>query len=193
MAREQVKLVSTAKKFAKAKPVAPAVLLDAKGRRLGNDPWIYLEDGQPAEDDASVVVSVKRLQGEAEALLQRGPVGVQILPSDAIEEIGAYIPQLSLIAVDFPIYRDGRGFSTARLARERYHFKGDLRAVGDVLQDLVFFMLRCGFSSFALKARNAEAAFTRAARSFSEVYQPAADGRGTIIAARAGRARETKS
>jgi uncharacterized protein (DUF934 family) len=193
MAREQVKLVSTAKKFARAKPAIPAVLLDANGRRLGNDPWIYLDDGQPAEDQASVVVSVTRLQGEAEALLQRGPVGVKILPSDAIEEIAAYIPQLSLIAVDFPIYRDGRGFSTARLARERYHFKGDLRAVGDVLQDLVFFMLRCGFSSLALKARDAEAAFARAAGAFGAVYQPAADGRATIIAARSRRAQEKTS
>ena len=51
MAREQVKLVSTAKKFAKAKPAVPAVLLDAKGARLVNDPWIYLDDGQDAEAD----------------------------------------------------------------------------------------------------------------------------------------------
>lgn len=184
MAREQVKLVSTAKKVAKAKPVIPPTLLDAAGKRIADDPWVFLADDEPALAGAAAIVSAQRLQKEAEALLQRGPLGVKILPSDAIEEIAAYIPQLSLIAVDFPIYRDGRGFSTARLARERYRFTGDLRATGDVLQDQIFFMLRCGFSSFMLKAKNPQAAFAQAARAFSHVYQPATDGRRTIIAER---------
>jgi uncharacterized protein (DUF934 family) len=184
MARDQVKLVSTAKKVAKAKPVIPPTLLDAAGKRIADDPWAYIADDEPALADTAIIVSVQRLQKEAEALLQRGPLGVKILPSDAIEEIAAYIPQLSLIAVDFPIFRDGRGYSTARLARERYHFKGDMRATGDVLQDQLFFMMRCGFSSFMLKAKNPQAAFAQAARTFSHVYQPSTDGRRTIVAER---------
>jgi uncharacterized protein (DUF934 family) len=184
MARDQVKLVSAAKKVGKPKAPVPAVLLDVSGKRVGNDPWAVLADDQPAEDGVSVLVSIKRLQNEFEALLKRGPVGVKVLPSEAIEEIAAYIPQLSLIAIEFPAFGDGRGFSTARLARERYHYAGELRATGDVLQDLVFYMLRCGFTSFALKAKDAEAAFARAAKSFTQVYQPAADKRRTVIAAR---------
>lgn len=187
MAREQVKLVSAAKKVAKAKPPVPVTLVDAKGARIANDPWSFVADDQSAEQGGDVVVSVKRLLGECEALSNRpkgGRIGVKILTSDAIEEIAPYINQLALIAVDFPIYRDGRGYSTARLARERYHFKGDLRAIGDVLQDQLFAMLRCGFSSFTLKAKDPEAAFASAARTFSHVYQPSTDGRRTIVAER---------
>jgi uncharacterized protein (DUF934 family) len=183
VARDQVRLVSTAKKVAKAKPPVPQTLLDKSGRRI-NDQWTLLGDEDAAPKGASIIVSVKRLQNEFEALLSRGPVGVKILPSEAIEEIAAYIPQLSMIAVEFPVYRDGRGLSTARLARERYHFKGELRATGDVLQDLIFFMLRCGFDSFTLKSHHPEEAFALAAKTFHHVYQPTGDGRKTIIEAR---------
>jgi uncharacterized protein (DUF934 family) len=107
--------------------------------------------------------------------------------SEAVEEIASYVPQLSLIAIDFPGYRDGRGFTTARLLRERYHYTGALRAIGDVLQDLIFFMLRCGFDEFVLKAKDPEAAFARAARTFTKVYQPAADGRETVNDLRLGK------
>jgi len=190
MAREQVKLVSTAKKVAKAKPPLPVTLLDAKGARIGADPWSFLADDQGADQGGDVIVSVGRLMREAESLSNRekgGRLGVKILTSDAIEEIAPYMNQLALVAVDFPIYRDGRGYSTARLARERYHFSGDLRAIGDVLQDQLFAMLRCGFSSFMLKAKDPEAAFAQAARTFSLVYQPSTDRRATIWSRRLGK------
>jgi uncharacterized protein (DUF934 family) len=179
MAREQVKRVSSVKK-APPRPAVPGVLL-REGKAIANDPWIFLGDDQPVEDRADVVVSVKRLQNEGEALFGRaGRTGVIIASSEAVEEVGCLVTQLALICVDFPAYRDGRGFTTARLLRERYHYKGPLRATGDVLQDLVFFMLRCGFDEFVLKAKDPEAAFARAARTFSKVYQPAADGRPTV-------------
>jgi uncharacterized protein (DUF934 family) len=179
MAREQVKRVSSVKKAAPKKPAVVGVLL-RDGKRVQNDPWVMLADDQSAEA-ADVVVSVKRLLAEAEALFARpGRTGVIIASSEAVEEIGAYVPQLALICVDFPAYRDGRGFTTARLLRERYHYKGPLRATGDVLQDLVFFMLRCGVDELVLKAKDPEAAFAQAAKTFTKVYQPAADGRATV-------------
>jgi uncharacterized protein (DUF934 family) len=184
MARENVKRVSVAKK-----PPAAGVLL-REGRRVANDAWVSLADDEPAEAGADIIVSVKRLQAEGEALARRAPgarLGVLIGASEAVEEIAAYLPQLSLVAVDFPAYRDGRGLTTARLLRERYHYSGAVRAVGDVLQDLLFFMLRCGFDEFVLKANDAEAAFARAAKTFSLVYQPAADDRVTIGARRRGK------
>lgn len=186
MAREQVKRAPSVKK-PPAKAVVPGVLL-REGKAVANDPWVFLADDQPAEGRADVVVSIKRLLAEGEALPRRpGRLGVLIGSSEAVEEIAAYIPQLSLIAVDFPAYRDGRGFTTARLLRERYHYAGALRAVGDVLQDQVFFMLRCGFDEFVLKAKDPEAAFASAARTFSKVYQPAADGRETAVDLRVGK------
>ena len=180
MAREQVKRVSSVKKAAPPKPVVPGVLLRG-GKVVANDPWIVLADDQPAAEEADVVVSVKRLQDEAEKLFSRkGRTGVVIASSEAVEEVACFVQQMALICVDFPAYRDGRGFTTVRLLRERYHYKGPLRATGDVLQDLVFFMLRCGIDEFVLKAKDAEAAFARASRTFSKVYQPAADARETV-------------
>ena len=85
--------------------------------------------------------------------------------------------RFALICVDFPAYRDGRGFTTARLLRERYHYKGPIRATGDVLQDLVFFMLRVGIDEFVLKAKEPEAAFARVSRSVHSGLSACVDGR----------------
>lgn len=186
MAREQVKRAAHDEKPAEKKPDAFPLLRD--GKAVANDPWVFLADDDAADERADIVVSIKRLLDEGETLARRpGKIGVVIRSSEAVEEIACYIPQLSLIAVDFPGYRDGRGFTTARLLRERYHYTGALRAIGDVLQDLIFFMLRCGFNEFVLKAKDPEAAFARAARTFTKVYQPAADGRETINDLRQGK------
>ncbi len=186
MAREQIKRAPSVKPAA-PKVSVPGVLL-REGKAVANDPWAFVEDDQTVEGRADIVVSVKRLLSEGEELARRpGRLGVVIRSSEAVEEIAAYVPQLSLIAVDFPAYRDGRGFTTARLLRERYKYTGPLRAVGDVLQDLVFFMVRCGFDEFVLKAKDPEAAFARAAGTFSKVYQPAADRRATAVDLRLGK------
>lgn len=107
---------------------------------------------------------------------------------EAGENVTALFPHLSrvrLVEVDFPRFRDGRGFSTARMLREA-GYTGEIKATGDVLVDLIFFMRRCGFDSFApdkpLDPADAEAALSR----WSEVYQPAADGRLPIWAKRHG-------
>ena len=107
---------------------------------------------------------------------------------EAGEDVAALLPhlgRLKLIEVDFPRFRDGRGFSTARTLREA-GYAGELKATGDVLVDLMFFMRRCGFDSFApdtpLDPADVEAALSR----WPEVYQPAADVRVPIWALRHG-------
>ena len=101
---------------------------------------------------------------------------------EAGEDVTRLIPVLGrvrLVEVDFPRFRDGRGFSTARILREA-GYDGEIKATGDVLLDLVFFMHRCGFDSFApnspLDPAEVEAALTR----YPHVYQHAADGRVPI-------------
>lgn len=184
MARESVKRVV---KKLPAKPPVAGVLL-REGKAVANDPWTFLADDQPADERADIVVSITRLLKEGEALSKRqGRLGVIIASSEAVEEMAAYVCQMALICVDFPAYRDGRGFTTARLLRERYHYKGPLRATGDVLQDLVFFMLRVGFDEFVLKAKDPEAAFARVSHTFSKVYQPSTDGRLPVQRQREGK------
>ncbi len=186
MAREQVKRAAHDEKAADKKVDAFPLLRD--GKAVEKDPWGFLADDEAADQRADIIVSVKRLLDEGEELARRpGRLGVVVRSSEAVEEIASYVPQLSLIAIDFPGYRDGRGFTTARLLRERYHYIGALRAIGDVLQDQVFFMLRCGFDEFVLKAKDSEAAFARASGAFTKVYQPAADGRETVTDLRRGK------
>ena len=107
---------------------------------------------------------------------------------EAGEDVTVLFPHLSrvrLIEVDFPKFRDGRGFSTARMLREA-GYTGEIKATGDVLVDLIFFMRRCGFDSFApdkpIDPSDAEAALTR----WDNVYVPAADDRMPIWKLRHG-------
>jgi uncharacterized protein (DUF934 family) len=69
-------------------------------------------------------------------------------PADLVEHFAAF----GVIAIDFPVFRDGRGYSIARLLRDRYQWRGELRAIGDVLRDQLFYMERCGFDAYAVRA-----------------------------------------
>jgi uncharacterized protein (DUF934 family) len=113
------------------------------------DPWVFLADDSPLPGAVPIVVSLKRWLAEREALtLRTAAVGVAV---DAGAEAQAHLPELAgrpLVALGFAKFADGRAFSYARLLRDRYAFKGELRAVGDVLIDEIPLMLRCGFDSF---------------------------------------------
>ena len=100
---------------------------------------------------------------------------VRIEPGDDARELLSRIGQLSLVEVTFPAFRDGRGYSSARILREA-GYKGELRAAGDVLADQLPFMRRCGFDAFAPNAPLDEAVVARLTAIFPDVYQAAADG-----------------
>ncbi|MDR1462066.1 MAG: DUF934 domain-containing protein, partial [Azoarcus sp.] len=109
------------------------------------------------------------------ARLPDRPVGVWLDSDESPEAIAADLAHFSVIAVNFPKFTDGRGYSTARLLRERYGYAGELRAIGDVLQDQLYFMRRCGFNAYAVRAdKDIEAALAGLA-DFDESYQPAVD------------------
>src|SRR5882762_8601505 len=104
----------------------------------------------------------------------RGRLGVRLSPADAAEDLAEDVHRLSLVAAEFPSAGEGRGYSQGRLLRSRFHFKGELRAVGaGVKQDLLFIMSRCGFDAFELapgqKVEEALRGFDR----YDVAYQPA--------------------
>ena len=110
------------------------------------------------------------------------------LPNDAdVGEVAAGLAAFAAIVLEFPTFRDGRAYSQARLLRERYDYRGEIRARGEVLQDQIFFMARAGFDAFEIASGEAEA-FAEALRAFSHVYQPAADGAVPVWRLRARRA-----
>ena len=109
---------------------------------------------------------------------QSNAVSVRVEAGDDVRRLAPHLDRIRLIEVDFPKFRDGRGFSSARILREM-GYAGEIKATGDVLIDLVFFMRRCGFDSFApdvaFNRDDLQAALTR----YPYVYQDAADPPGS--------------
>lgn len=100
---------------------------------------------------------------------------VWIAPDDDFEQFSQRLSQLDLIAVDFPSFRDGRGYSIGYLLRTRYGWRGELRAIGDVLRDQLSYMRRCGFNAFSVRAdKNIHDALKSFSR-YSVQYQGAVD------------------
>jgi uncharacterized protein (DUF934 family) len=100
---------------------------------------------------------------------------ILIGPTDEVESLAAHLALLSLIVVEFPKIGEGRGFSQARMLRQRYRYAGELRARGAIKRDQLFFLARCGFDSFDLDpAENLEAALA-ALNDFSVAYQGGSD------------------
>lgn len=124
----------------------------------------------PAVGDVVPLPAFLALDDEA-----RVGVGVWLAPADDPAQVAPFVDRLPLIAVDFPSFRDGRGYSTAALLRTRYGFRGDLRAIGDVLIDQLFYLRRVGFTSFALRGDQDPEVAGAALHTFSDVYQGSVD------------------
>jgi len=119
----------------------------------------------------------------AKQFLSAGPEGeradtILLEPADEVESLASHLSGVTMIVVDFPKIGEGRGFTQARLLRQRYHFSGELRARGALKRDQLFFLARCGFDSFQLdSSENLEAALS-AFNSFSVAYQ---DGSENLV------------
>lgn len=105
---------------------------------------------------------------------QSNATAVRLEPDDDARALIPFLDRLTLIEVAFPKYRDGRGYSSARILREA-GYNGELRAQGDVLVDQIAFMRRCGFDSFAPEASLNPEAVARALSTYDHAYQKAAD------------------
>ena len=106
---------------------------------------------------------------------QTNAVSVRIEAGDDVRRLGPVLDRVKLVEVDYPKFRDGRGFSSARILREM-GYTGEIKATGDVLVDLVWFMRRCGFDSFAPDVAFNDADVQAALTRYPYVYQDAADG-----------------
>ena len=104
-------------------------------------------------------------------LVARGDVGVWLSGTDDPAKLASSLPSLSVIAVDFPKFTDGRGYSIAYLLRSRFGYRGSLRAIGDVLPDQLFYMKRVGFDAFAVRADKDIHQALQSLRPFTDAYQ----------------------
>ena len=141
------------------------------------------DDEAPPPGDA--IVSFARFQAEGDALLAQGrAVGVRVAADESVDDLAYDLPRISVVALEFPKYRDGRAYTGARLLRERYHFDGEVRAVGDVLREQAVFMVRCGFDGFEPADGSSPQQWADAAGRYRHVYQRAADRRQPAYAER---------
>ena len=151
---------------------------------LAQDAFTAVADDQdvPAGD---VIVSLTRFQAEADQLLSDGRrVGVRLTSEQEVEGLVYDLPRLAVVALEFPKFRDGRHYTSARLLRERFGYAGEIRAVGDVLREQARFMIRCGFDAFEPADGSTPGQWQDAADRFRYVYQRAADARRTASAER---------
>lgn len=150
------------------------------------DPWQVLTDDAPAPVDGAVLVGLARWRRDREPLRASAlRLGVRLAAAESPATIADDLDRLELVAIEFPAFTDGRGFSQARRLRERYGFRGELRAVGRLLSDQYAFLLRCGFDAVELSDAASAAAWIAATHQISVVYQPAADGAQAVARRRA--------
>lgn len=156
-----------------------------KDKTIVADDWVVL---RLADSDAPEAVSVPAGRvivplavwlAQRDALAQRAELGAELgvwLQSDQrAEALQGDVERFAVIAVDFPRFGDGRGYSIAYHLRNRLHYTGELRAIGDVLRDQMFYMQRVGFNAFAPRADKDIGEALKSLSDFSEVYQASSD------------------
>lgn len=152
-----------------------------KDRKRAVDRWQLLECGADGASPAlpatgEVIVPYAQWPVLRDALLRReSRIGIWMTGGDEPAAITSDLGRLDLIAVEFKSFTDGRGYSTGTLLRQRYGFRGELRAIGDIQRDQLFYLARCGFNAFVLREGEDVEAALQAFQDFGEAYQASVD------------------
>ena len=144
--------------------------------KIVDDKWVVLPknySGNLPENQLSLAPMKYWLENKES--IRIAVLGLWIDSDEDVEALGEDANQFPLIAVNFPSFTDGRGFSTARLLRERFGYSGQLRAIGNPNRDQLFYLKRCGFDSFVLPEGTDLEAALESLKDFSVTYQNAAD------------------
>lgn len=169
-----------------AKPVSQSTLTLFKDGAFKADPWrAWVEGDAPGDVRYTHVPLTVFLEHRETFLASPHPIGLQVNPGEKVEDVADDLSRFASIAINFPAFSDGRGYSSARLIRERYGYEGELRAVGDVLTDQIPFMRRCGINAFVVT--NAATRQALEADALAEVrlyYQPVGASREVPVGTR---------
>ena len=153
-----------------------------KNGKISDDAFVHVADDAPLPGDGAVLISAARFLEDPEAISRRlGKTGVVWPNNRDLDDLVPYLDRLAAVALVFPTFRDGRAYSQARLLRERFLYRGELRATGQVLRDQFVFMMRAGFDAFEVKKQADAEAFAQTAKRYSVFYQPTGDGRVTAL------------
>jgi uncharacterized protein (DUF934 family) len=136
--------------------------------------WQLVDTDATEVPNGPIIVPLSLWNNQQEKLAGRTPLGVWLNSDEPPENIADCLEHFSLIAINFPIFTDGRGFSYARELREVHHYRGEIRAIGNFIRDQLFFLKRCGFNAFELSTMDIESAL-KSFNDFSNCYQAAID------------------
>lgn len=154
----------------------PEIIRD---NQVVQDEWRVLTAQQAEQLDQfqgqPVLVPLEVWNSHHEELQKRANTGLWLASDQLPEQIAGAWAHLPVIAVDFPMFSDGRGFSIARLLRQRHHFTGEIRAIGSLIRDQLSYLVRCGFNAFQLAEHYDLHAALASMKDFSESYQTAVD------------------
>ena len=145
-----------------------------KDLNVVEDSWQVWRDTENLPSTGGYIVPFALWQTHKDALQALGEIAVFLASDQSPKLLSADVSRFALIAVDFPKFADGRGFSYGRELREQHGFTGELRAIGDFMRDQLFFLKRCGFNSFALESDELDEALA-SFNDFSDAYQPSID------------------
>ncbi len=150
-----------------------------KNGNIIDDSWQVLPADATEVPAGPVIVPLSLWQSAASELSDRGDLGIWLAPDEDPADIADALSELAVVAIDFPKFADGRGYSSAALLRSRYGYGGELRAIGEVLRDQFFYLTRCGFDALQPpEGRYSDEQLAAALASladFSEPYQGAID------------------
>lgn len=145
-----------------------------KNNQIVDDQWLLLPKDATDIPDGPIIVPLELWKAKLTLLSGRDQLGVWLdsdqPPSEIAEQLGNFV----VIAIHFPVFTDGRGFSYARELREQHHYAGEVRAVGGFMRDQLFYLKRCGFDAFVLPEPQLESAL-QSLNDFSDAYQSGVD------------------
>ena len=153
-----------------------------KNHAVIDDPFTDVSGHETIPASGAVLVDLDQWQAHRGQLLRRTePVGVKLRSDQPPDSIAEDLRSIALVALEFPVFRDGRAYSYARLLRGQYGYGGEIRAVGDVLLEQLHFMERTGFDAFELESDDPLRDLKIASADFDVWYQPAADDRLSAV------------
>jgi uncharacterized protein (DUF934 family) len=149
-----------------------------KDKTIIEDSWTHFSgEGNLPEGDIILPLEVWQ---ERKSELSGRRIGILLEPGQHPKDIRDDLDQFELVAINFPTFMDGRGYSTAKILRDRYGYKKEIRAVGDVMRDQLYYMQRCGFNAFEIKLGRDIHDAVKAFDDFSIKYQVSSDEKKPI-------------
>jgi uncharacterized protein (DUF934 family) len=154
------------------------------------DPFVIVSDDVPLPEGAVIVTAARFFADTATLLGRETPLGVIWPNNKNVAELAPFLNRLAAVVLIFPNFKDGRAYSQARVLRERYGWRGELRATGQILRDQFVFLVRAGFDALDVKKDADADAFAAALARYTVFYQPTGEGRTPAARLRAEKAPE---